>query len=131
MDEAEYCDRIAIIDHGNVVALGTPDDLKAKVAKDRIQLRTADDEAATNALRDRFGLEAARRDGLLTIAVDQGEQFVPRLFAELGVPIYSISVARPSLDDVFLAYTGTTIRDAEASASEKAGMTRIARARRG
>jgi ABC-2 type transport system ATP-binding protein len=131
MDEAEYCDRIAIIDHGNVVALGTPDALKAKVAKDRIQLRTADDDAATTALRERFGLEAARRDGLLTIGVDQGEQFVPRLFAELGVPIYSISVARPSLDDVFLAFTGTTIRDAEASASEKAGMTRIARARRG
>jgi ABC-2 type transport system ATP-binding protein len=131
MDEAEYCDRIAIIDHGKIVALGTPDDLKAKVAKDRIQLRTADDAGAITALRERFGLDAARRDGLLTIAVDQGEQFVPRLFAELGVPIYSISVARPSLDDVFLAYTGTTIRDAEASASEKAGMTRIARARRG
>jgi ABC-2 type transport system ATP-binding protein len=131
MDEAEYCDRIAIIDHGNVVALGTPDALKARVGKDRIQLRTTDDTAATEALRKRFELEAVRRDGLLTIAVDHGEQFVPRLFAELGVPIVSISVARPSLDDVFLAYTGTTIRDAEATASEKAGMTRIARARRG
>jgi len=129
MDEAEYCDRIAIIDHGKVVALGTPGDLKAKVGKDRIQLRTADDDAATLALRAKFGLEAARRDGLLTIAVDQGEQFVPRLFAELGVAISSINVARPTLDDVFLAFTGTTIRDAEASEIEKTGMARMAQAR--
>jgi ABC-2 type transport system ATP-binding protein len=47
--------------------------------------------------------------------VPEGEQFVPRLFAELGQPIRSVSVARPSLDDVFMSYTGTTIRDAESS----------------
>jgi ABC-2 type transport system ATP-binding protein len=51
----------------------------------------------------------------VTFAVESGEQFVPRLFAELGVPIRAVSVARPSLDDVFMAYTGSTIRDAEAS----------------
>ena len=50
----------------------------------------------------------------MTFAVESGEEFVPRLFAELGVPIKSVSVARPSLDDVFMSYTGTTIRDAEA-----------------
>jgi ABC-2 type transport system ATP-binding protein len=50
--------------------------------------------------------------------VADGERFVPRLFAELPVPIRSVSVARPTLDDVFLAYTGTTIRDAEASAAD-------------
>ena len=44
---------------------------------------------------------------------DTGEDFVPRLFAELGVPIQSVSVSRPTLDDVFMSYTGTTIRDAE------------------
>jgi ABC-2 type transport system ATP-binding protein len=47
--------------------------------------------------------------------VPSGEEFVPRLFAELGVPIKSVSVSRPTLDDVFMAYTGTTIRDAEES----------------
>jgi ABC-2 type transport system ATP-binding protein len=130
MDEAEYCDRIAIIDAGKIVALGTPADLKAKVGKDRIQLTTADDTAATAALAAKFGLEATRRDGQLTIAVEHGEQFVPRLFAELGVAIKSIAVARPSLDDVFLAYTGSTIRDAEATAAEKAGMSKVAALRR-
>ena len=59
-----------------------------------------------------------RAEGLVTIAVENGEAFVPRLFAELGVPIRSVSVSRPSLDDVFMSYTGTTIRDAEASQSD-------------
>ena len=55
----------------------------------------------------------------MTFGVPAGEQFVPRLFAELGVPILSVSVARPSLDDVFMSYTGTTIRDAEASSTDR------------
>ena len=49
----------------------------------------------------------------MTFGVAAGEQFVPRLFAELGVPIRSVSVSRPTLDDVFLSHTGSTIRDAE------------------
>ena len=57
-------------------------------------------------------------DGEVTFGVADGERFVPRLFAELGVAIKSVSVARPSLDDVFLSYTGRTIRDAEVSAVE-------------
>jgi ABC-2 type transport system ATP-binding protein len=127
MDEAEYCDRIAIIDNGEIVALGTPEDLKAKVGKDRVQIRTADDAAAIAALAQKFQIEAATREGSVTFGVERGEAFVPRLFAELGVPIRAISVARPTLDDVFLAYTGTTIRDREASSVEKAGMTRMRR----
>ena len=116
MDEAEYCDRIAIMDNGQIIALDTPAALKASVGKDRVQLGTADDEAAITALRERFGLDAAVHEGAVTFAVAEGEQFVPRLFAELGVPIRSVSVARPSLDDVFMSYTGSTIRDREGGA---------------
>ncbi|HTM23394.1 MAG TPA: ATP-binding cassette domain-containing protein [Kofleriaceae bacterium] len=130
MDEAEYCDRIAIMDHGRIVALGTPEELKATVGKDRVQIRTADDDAATAALAGKLGVQATRHDGLLTFGVERGEAFVPRLFAELGVPILQVSVTRPSLDDVFMSYTGTTIRDAEASEAEKSGMARFARAGR-
>jgi ABC-2 type transport system ATP-binding protein len=119
MDEAEYCDRIAIIDHGRVIALDTPEALKASVGKDRVQIRTDDDAAAIGALGERFGLEAVLAEGMVTFAVESGEQFVPRLFAELPVAIRSVSVARPTLDDVFMSYTGTTIRDAEASASDR------------
>jgi len=128
MDEAEYCDRIAIIDGGRIVVVDTPEALKASVGKDRVQIQTADDQAAIEALRTRFGLTGAVHDGLVTFSVASGEAFVPRLFAELGIPIRSVSVARPSLDDVFMSYTGTTIRDAEASGGGE-WMRMVARAR--
>jgi ABC-2 type transport system ATP-binding protein len=120
MDEAEHCDRIAIIDHGEIVVEDTPERLKASVGKDRVRIDTGDDDAAIAALDERFGLEAQMSEGSVTFGVESGEAFVPRLFAELGVPIRSVSVARPSLDDVFMAYTGTTIRDAEASDVDRA-----------
>ncbi len=119
MDEAEYCDRIAIMDRGEIIVLDTPEALKASVGRDRVMLGTDDDDAAIAALRDRFGLEATMHEGLVTIAVESGGEFVPRLFADLGVPIRSVSVSRPSLDDVFMSYTGTTIRDAEATSSDR------------
>ena len=87
MDEAEHCDRIAIIDHGKIVAIDTPEALKASVGKDRVQIQTDDDEAAIAALASRFGIEAAVHEGTVTFSVAGGEQFVPRLFAELGVAI--------------------------------------------
>jgi ABC-2 type transport system ATP-binding protein len=113
MDEAENCDRIAIIDKGRIVVLDTPARLKEAVGKDRVQIKTDDDQAAIAALRERFGLSAQIAEGAVTFGVSAGEQFVPRLFAELGLPIRSVSVSRPSLDDVFLLHTGSTIRDAE------------------
>ncbi len=115
MDEAENCDRIAIMDKGQIVVLDTPAKLKEAVGKDRVQIQTDDDQAAIAALRERFGLSAQIAEGEVTFGVSAGEQFVPRLFAELGVPIRSVSVSRPSLDDVFLLHTGSTIRDAEQS----------------
>jgi len=113
MDEAELCDRIAIMDRGEIVVLDTPEALKASVGADRVVLGTTDDEAALAALHDRFGIEAAVAEGAVTFHVASGEAFVPRLFAELGVGITSVTVARPTLDDVFMRYTGSTIRDAE------------------
>ncbi|MGH3322309.1 MAG: ATP-binding cassette domain-containing protein [Streptosporangiaceae bacterium] len=119
MEEAEYCDRIAIIDQGRIVVLDTPEALKARVGKDRVQIHTSDDGAAIEALRARFGIDAGMHDGAVTFAVASGEEFVPHLFATLDVPILSVSVARPSLDDVFMSYTGSTIRDAEVSATDQ------------
>src|SRR5438477_8436559 len=91
MDEAEQCDRIAIIDNGEIVVIDTPEALKASVGRDRVTLHTDDDERAMAALRDRFGVDASIADGAVTIHVAEGETFVPRLFAELGVPIRSVS----------------------------------------
>jgi ABC-2 type transport system ATP-binding protein len=121
MDEAEYCDRIAIMDQGKIVVLDTPEALKESVGRDRVQIQTEDNEAAMAALRERFGIDAQIAEGVVTFGVQGGEEFVPRLFEDWDPahpPIRSVSVSRPSLDDVFLSYTGTTIRDAEASGSD-------------
>jgi ABC-2 type transport system ATP-binding protein len=113
MDEAEFCDRIAIMDRGEIVVLDTPAALKAAVGADRVALGTPHDEGALAALRERFGIEASVAGGAVTFHVENGEAFVPRLFAELDVAITSVAVSRPTLDDVFMRHTGTTIRDAE------------------
>jgi ABC-2 type transport system ATP-binding protein len=122
MDEAEWCDRIAIMDHGEIVALDHPETLKAQVGTDRVTIHTDDDAAAIAALRERFGIEARISEGAVSFGVAGGEQFVPRLFGaggeKFGVAIRSVSVSRPTLDDVFLSYTGTTIRDAEEDRSK-------------
>jgi ABC-2 type transport system ATP-binding protein len=120
MDEAEFCDRIAIMDQGEIVALDTPEALKAQVGADRVRIQTEDDDAAIAVLAERFGLEATMSEGAVTFFVPSGEEFVPRLFAELGVAIGSVSVSRPTLDDVFMSHTGTTIRDAEESGNKHA-----------
>jgi ABC-2 type transport system ATP-binding protein len=113
MDEAENCDRIAIMNEGRIVALDTPEALKRAIGKDRVAITTDDDAAAIASLREQFEIEAAVHEGAVSFAVTDGAAFVPQLFARLGVPIHSVTVTRPSLDDVFLAHTGTTIRDAE------------------
>ena len=127
MDEAEYCDRIAIIDHGEIVVVDSPAALKAGIGEDRVQIQTDDNSLAIARLQERFGLPSAVHEGAVTFAVASGEEFVPRLFAELDLPIKSVSVSRPSLDDVFMSYTGSTIRDAEAGNDGNAWMRTMAR----
>ena len=120
MDEAEFCDRIAIMDQGEIVVLDTPEALKESVGADRIRIETEDHDAAIAALRERFGIDAHVSEHAVSFGVKGGEEFVPRLFAELGQPIRAISVSRPTLDDVFMSFTGTTIRDAEESRGKQA-----------
>jgi ABC-2 type transport system ATP-binding protein len=121
MDEAEWCDRIAIMDQGQIVALDPPEILKAQVGHDRVTIHTDDDEAAIAALKERFDIEAKMSEGAVTFGVAGGEEFVPRLFVDWDPAhprIRAVSVSRPTLDDVFMSYTGTTIRDAEEDQSK-------------
>jgi ABC-2 type transport system ATP-binding protein len=119
MDEAEFCDRIAIIDHGRIIALETPEALKASVGDDRVQIHTDDANATILALEEHFDIQAQIAEGMVTFRVPRGEEFVPRLFTEFPHPIRSVNVSRPSLDDVFMSYTGSTIRDAEAGVGDR------------
>ncbi|MBV2365639.1 ATP-binding cassette domain-containing protein [Streptomonospora sp. NEAU-YY374] len=106
LDEADHCDRVAIVDSGRVVTEGPPAELKAVLGADRVELRTADNPAAARALRERFGLTAAAAGDSLTLRAEDAASLVPRLCADLGVPVHAVSVTRPSLDDVFMHHTG-------------------------
>ena len=118
MDEAEYCDRIAIIDQGKIVAVDTPSNLKAMVGGDIVTVRTTDNERAAEEIQRRFEVDVQRPDGQLHLEVERGEEFIPSLVRELSVPISSISLNRPTLDDVFLKLTGRAIREEGASGQE-------------
>ena len=129
MEEAEWCDRIAIIDHGRVVALGTPEELKAQVGGDVVVLATNDNARATAEVMQRFGVEARKDNGTLRIEVPDGADFVPQVVRSLSVTVKTATVRRPSLDDVFLKLTGRAIRDE--SADGRAQLRMFARRRGG
>ena len=119
MDEAEYCDRIAIIDRGKIVALGTPDELKAMVGGDVVTITSTAPGAAAKEIEDMLGVKPARDNGTLRMEVPDGKTFVPRLVRELSAPVDTVTLRRPSLDDVFLKLTGRAIRDEEVSARDR------------
>jgi ABC-2 type transport system ATP-binding protein len=116
MDEAEYCDRIAIIDHGRIVALDTPAALKAMMGGDVVVLRTSDNVLAQHEIEQHWGLSASLSGAELRLEVEQGDEFVPELVRHITPRVEAISVSRPTLDDVFIKLTGHAIREQDASA---------------
>jgi ABC-2 type transport system ATP-binding protein len=122
MDEAEFCDRIAIMDMGRIVALGTPDELKARVGGDVITIATTDNVASAGELGSKFGLTPAVDDGMLRIEVSDGAAFIPRLVRDLSAHVTAVTLRRPSLDDVFLKLTGRAIREEQAGALDRMRM---------
>jgi len=127
MDEAENCDRIAIVDHGLIVALDTPAALKQRVGKDQIAARTADPAGLARLLSEKYGLTSTPAEGGLTFLVAEGDAFIVRLLtAPDRPPLEGISVRRPTLDDVFLSLTGRQIRaeGAEGNAAKLRALVR-------
>jgi ABC-2 type transport system ATP-binding protein len=119
MEEAENCHRIAIIDHGEIVAMDTPANLKKLVGGDIITILTARAGEMADRLAERFGLRAAGQGDILRVEVEQGEAFIPLLVREMGEDIKSVTLHKPSLDDVFLKLTGREIREERVSAVDR------------
>lgn len=122
MDEAENCDRIAVIDKGKIVALDTPAELKKLVGGDQVELTTTDNTRAIPFIEAQYQLMAKERDGRLLLEVQGADRFVPRLLGELaanGLSVETLNVRRPTLEDVFLKLTGRTIRDEEGAKDER------------
>jgi len=117
LEEADIlCDQLAIIDEGQIVARGTPDELKRQVAGDLVTLSVdGAQEPALELLKGQpFVRETSSEDGLVRLYVDRGEVAMPailRLLEGAGLQLHTVSLSRPSLDDVFLRQTGHSLRE--------------------
>ena len=120
MDEADKANRIAIIDYGKLIAIDTPEKLKKMVGKDIIFVKTESNDRAAEEIQLRYQIETRRDGDGLTFEVTNGEEFIPVFIKEFGTKILSVSLRRPSLDDVFLKLTGREIREEEVTDQLKA-----------
>jgi len=119
MEEAEHCDRIAIIDQGKIVGLDTPEALKGMVGGDIITVRTDENERAAERLQQSHGIGTRPGpDGALIIETARGDKFIPEMMRVFGdgdeaLTVNSVHLRRPTLEDVFIKLTGREIREQE------------------
>ena len=106
MEEAERCDRLAILNQGKLVALGTPTELKREIGGDVILFEAADPEALARRIRDRFAVDATVIDRHVRLEIENGHRFVTDVVEAFPGEIQSLSVSKPTLEDVFIRRTG-------------------------
>jgi ABC-2 type transport system ATP-binding protein len=105
LDEAERCDRLGILHKGRLVAIGAPQVLRAEIGGDVVTVRTREAGALAEEIRAKFGVAPEVSDGTVRLSRDRGHEFVGTLIDSFGPRIESVTVAKPSLEDVFLAKT--------------------------
>jgi len=107
MEEAERCDRLAILNEGNLVALGTPEEMKSEIGGDVVMLDAAHDaEELARLIRARFSLDAVVMEQQVRIEIEGGHRFVTDVVEAFPGEIQAISVSKPALEDVFIRHTG-------------------------
>src|SRR6202521_2835383 len=106
MEEAERCDRLAILNEGNLVALGTPDDLKHEIGGDVILLDAKAPDSLAERIRARFHLDTKVLHGQVRIERENGHRFITDVVEAFPGEIEAISVSKPTLEDVFIHRTG-------------------------
>lgn len=123
MEEAERCDRLAILNEGHLVALGTPAELKQEIGGDVILLETREPEALASRIQSRFSVVTTILDGKVRLEREQGHRFVTDVVEAFPGAIDSITVAKPTLEDVFIHRTGhrfwTEQQQSEADVTKK------------
>jgi ABC-2 type transport system ATP-binding protein len=109
LEEAERCGRVAILHRGQIVALGAPAELRGSIGADVLSLRGPELEMLRKELRRRFAAEARIVDGLLRLEHPRGAELLVSLLQAPPGPIDSVSLGKPTLEDVFLHHTGMTL----------------------
>jgi ABC-2 type transport system ATP-binding protein len=118
MEEAEVCNRIAIIDKGKIIAMGSPEELKRTVGGDIVYIRTADNMNAKQEIEKLLNTPVAEKEGELYMTCDMGDTCIPEMMRKIREKVLSVRLQRPTLNDVFLKLTGKAIREEEASMEE-------------
>jgi len=118
LEEAERCDRIAILDGGRLVAMAPPGELKARVGGDVVVIRAAAPEALQHKLLQRLRLKSQFVDGTLRIERPRGHELVREVVEAFGPEIDSVSFGKPTLEDVFVHLTGHQFFAAPAAGEE-------------
>jgi ABC-2 type transport system ATP-binding protein len=118
MEEAEVCNRIAIIDKGKIIATGSPEELKRMVSGDVVYIKTADNMNAKQEIEKLLNTPVAEKEGELYMTCDMGDTCIPEMMRKIGEKVLSVRLQRPTLNDVFLKLTGKAIREEEASPEE-------------
>ena len=106
LDDAEACDRVAILNAGELVAIGTPEELKSRVSGDIVIVESTTPEQLGEKIRDRFGYTGVPIEGLLRIECHSGHEFVRDVVAAFPNEIRSVRLGKPTLEDVFIKLTG-------------------------
>ena len=106
MEEAERCDRLAILSEGKLVGLGTPSELTREIGGDVVLLEAREPEALAERIRSRFHVDATVMDAHVRLEIENGHRFVPDVVEAFPGEIQSLSVSKPTLEDVFIHRTG-------------------------
>ena len=127
MEEAERCDRLAILNEGNLVALGTPEELKREIGGDVILLEARDAQSLADRIRNKFHVDASVMDAHVRLEIEGGHRFVPDVVEAFPGEIQSLSVSKPTLEDVFIHRTGHRFWNEEAEAAGATGKKKKAK----
>jgi ABC-2 type transport system ATP-binding protein len=111
MEEAEVCDKIAIIDNGKIIAMDTPEELKKTVGGDVVSITTTDNKKVRQEIETVFKFNVSEKESVLYMTCNRGDTCIPELIRTLGDKVLSVRIQKPTLNDVFLKLTGKTIRN--------------------
>jgi len=114
IEEADRCDRLVLLDGGHVVEEGAPEELRSQIGGDVVTLTTADPQALRDELQAGFGIEATIHESTVRFERPRAHELIGRLAEAFPGRIAAVTVARPTLEDVFLVHTGHSLWELEA-----------------
>ena len=109
LEEADRCDRLALLHEGSIVALGSPAELRSRIGGDVVVLESDDTATLASGIESRFGLKTAAMDGRVRVEIANGHRFIAEVVEAFPGAIQSVGLHKPTLEDVFVRETGASI----------------------